>query len=88
MESEAFTLLLLALTTVQQAIEASESSNVIISIYVMLPYSGNLSPVKTFANFAVSGRFAKVLITKIFIDYADIIINGRVIVAPHNSRKF
>ena len=45
-----------------------------------LPYSGNLSRVKTFTNFTVSGQFAKVLIAKIFIEYGGIIINGRVII--------
>ena len=53
-----------------------------------LPYSGNLSWVKTFANFAVSGQFAKVLTAKIFIEYGGVIINGRVIVVSHNSREF
>ena len=49
------------------------------------PYSGNLSLVKTFANFAVfhMGQFAKVLTTNIFIEYGDFIINGRVIVDSH-----
>ena len=32
-------------------------------------YSGNLSRVKTFANFAVSGQFEKVLTVKIFMEY-------------------
>ena len=50
-----------------------------------IPYSGNLSRVKTFANFAVFGQFVKVLTTKIFIEYGGIIINGRVIVVSHNS---
>ena len=48
--------------------------------YLYLPYSGNLSRVKTFVNFAVSGQFAKVLTEKIFIGYHGVIINGRVIV--------
>ena len=50
-----------------------------------VPYSGNLLQVKTFA---VSGRSTKVLTAKIFIEYGGVIINGRVIVVSHNSRKF
>ena len=42
-------------------------------------YGGNLSRVKTFANFAVSGQLAKVLTMKIFIEYGGVIINGRAI---------
>ena len=56
--------------------------------YLYLPFSGNLSRVKTFANFMVSGQFAKVLTAEIFIGYCSVIINGRVIVVFHNSRKF
>ena len=53
-----------------------------------IPYSGNLLPVKTFAIFAVSGKFGKDLTEEILIEYGGIIINGRVIVVSHNSRKF
>ena len=53
----------------------------------IVPYSGNLSRVKAFANLAVLGQFAKVLTTKFFIEYGGI-INGCVIVVFHNSRKF
>ena len=53
-----------------------------------IPYSRNLSRVKTFANFVVLRQFAKVLTAKIFIEYGGIIINGRVIVVSHNSRRF
>ena len=60
-----------------------------LSLLSMIPYSKNLSRVKSFANFAVSGQFARVLKTKIFIEYGGvIIINGRDIVVSHNSRKF
>ena len=51
-------------------------------------YSGNLSRVKTFANFTVSGQFVKIFSAKIFIEYGSIIINGRVIVVSPNSQKF
>ena len=66
-------------------------------VYCAIPHSGNVSRVKTFANFVVSGQFAnfvvsgqfaKVLTAKIFIEYGDVIINGRVIVVSHTSRKF
>ena len=53
---------------------------------IYIPYSGNPSRVKTFANFAVSGQFVKVLTAKIFIEYVGVIINGRVIVVSRNSR--
>ena len=53
-----------------------------------VPYSGNLSRVKTFVNFVVLGQFAKVLTAKIFIEYGGVIINGRVIVVSHNLQKF
>ena len=33
-----------------------------------IPYSGNLSRVKTFANFMILGQFAKVLTMKILIE--------------------
>ena len=49
-----------------------------------LPYSGNLSRMKTFANFAVSGQFAKVFTAKTFIKYGGVIIDGRVIVVSRN----
>ena len=44
--------------------------------------------VKTFANFAVWGQFAKVLTAKIFIEHGGVNINRRVIVVSHKSRKF
>ena len=53
-----------------------------------VPHSGNVSRVKTFVNFAVSGKFAKVLTAKIFIEYGGVVIDGRVIIISHNSRKF
>ena len=53
----------------------------------MVSYSGNLSQVKTFANFAVLGQFTKVLTAKIFIEYNSAFINGRVNIVSHNSRK-
>ena len=66
-----------------------------------IPYSGNLVPVKTFAIFAVSGKFTKDLTEEILIEYGGVIINGRVVVFPtihgsfnrenptfSNSRKF
>ena len=53
-----------------------------------IPYSGNLSRVKTFANFAVLRKFAKVLTAKIFIEYGGIVINGRVIVVPTIRESF
>ena len=49
------------------------------------PYSGNLSRVKTFANFAVSGQFAKVLTAKIFIQYEVVSVNERVIILDHGD---
>ena len=52
-----------------------------------VPYSGNLSWVKNFGNFAVLGQFAKVLTAKIFIEYRGVIINGRAIVVSRNSQK-
>ena len=55
------------------------------SLPSFVPYSGNLSWVKTFINFAVLGKFVKVLTAKIFIEYGAVIINGRVIVVSHNS---
>ena len=53
-----------------------------------VPYSGNLSRVKTFANLTVSGQFAKDLTSKSFIEYSNVVINGRVIDVSHHSRKF
>ena len=55
---------------------------------VHVPYSGNFSRMKTFANFTVSRQFAKVSTVKIFIEYRGVIINVRVIVVSHNSQKF
>ena len=48
-------------------------------------YSGSLSQVKTFVNFAVSGQFTKVLTTTIFIEYGCIIINGHVIILDNDD---
>ena len=53
-----------------------------------LPFNQNLSRVKTFANFTVPGEFAEVLTAKTLFKYNGVIINGRVIVVSHNSRKF
>ena len=52
--------------------------------------AGIFSWAKTFAKFAVSGQFAKVLAHEklIFIEYGGVIINGHVIVISHTSRKF
>ena len=49
-----------------------------------IPYSRNLSQLKTFA---VSGQSAKVLTAKIFVECGGVIINGHVIVVSHNLRK-
>ena len=54
-----------------------------------IPYHcGNLVRVKTFANFAVSGQFAKALTAKIFIEYGGVIINGRVSLFSTTATKW
>ena len=40
---------------------------------------------KTFANFAVLEQIAKVLTTKIFIEYGGVIINGCVIILDNGN---
>ena len=53
-----------------------------------IPHSGNFYAVKLPRNFVVFGQFEKVLISKVFIEYGGVIINGCVIVISHSSPKF
>ena len=56
-------------------------ANTNLKLYV--PYSGNLSRVNTFANFAVSKQFVEVLAAK--ISMRRVVINGRVITLVRTS---
>ena len=46
-----------------------------VHLCLCIPYSGSLSWVKTFANFAVLGHVAKVLAAKIFIAYTATLLS-------------